>query len=246
MATDASAARPGCFPFKKERSKEELKPVTNRGSQSPTTAQKPISDSKMARRKYPAPAAFDSENPVNSLRSLEEALLSISEEPHPVARSTPKGVFVDTRAGASAAVARERDCLFQPPVYEQMLQDSLDVCARLQDNLDDWIDQVRSSTASPDATLTRSDQPPPPSALTPLPALAIPASDSGNGTVSSLNDSLSPLPTNGSPGPSPTKTVTFQDAPAPPPPSLSVAQLASSVDGSSTSNGKRRVLRLKL
>ena len=115
----------------------------------PTTSH---SNGNITDRKPPTPAsAAEEKEPWRSLEDLEEALENIANEPPIVARSIPKGLHLERIGDNSkiAAIQRERSmrhCLYAPEVYDHMLADTMNVCSLLQDNLDDYITQVRGNT----------------------------------------------------------------------------------------------------
>lgn len=77
------------------------------------------------------------------LNSLEEALHELADNSQPVvARSTPKGIPIDT-----SHFCKMKHCLYEEPVYDAMLKDSMHKMELLQHNLDDFIVEVRRSPA---------------------------------------------------------------------------------------------------
>ncbi len=95
----------------------------------------------------PAGKSLSLEDPddVYGLNSLEEALQLLADNSQPVvARSTPKGATIDTSGFSDKEM---KHCLFEKPVYEAMLKQSMNTCEMLQHNLDDYIAEVRKSPA---------------------------------------------------------------------------------------------------
>lgn len=161
-----------------------------------------------------ASEGYGGENPVNELRSLEEALEAIADSPPTVARSTPKNY----RKEPIVTPNRDASDVAAPATCDKLLAASLDACARLQADLDAVIVDIRSA---PGSVAAPSPVPPhvPLSVHTPA---GLPPSDSGQGTSLDGNESLSPVPAfatglangvNNNGGGSPTKSVSFKDLP---------------------------------
>lgn len=82
-------------------------------------------------------------NKKNDFLPLETALLLIADEQPVVARSTPRGQpYIDNHWAEEREM---RYCLFDRPVYDAMIQSSLKAVELLQENLDDFVTEVRKS-----------------------------------------------------------------------------------------------------
>lgn len=74
---------------------------------------------------------------------VEEALQMIAEDPPHVARSTPKGLAVDTTRWKEEHDMQH--CIYDREVYEKMIDNSLKTCELLQSHLDSYITVVRQT-----------------------------------------------------------------------------------------------------
>lgn len=83
---------------------------------------------------------------------IEDALLLIAEEPPTVARSTPKNLIPtqlsSTQRSLSWSEKEMAHCLFDRSVYDDMINNSLKTCEKLQENLDFYVTEVRKSPSS--------------------------------------------------------------------------------------------------
>jgi hypothetical protein len=73
----------------------------------------------------------------------EDALQMIAEEPPHVARSTPKGLPIDTSKWKEQHEMQH--CIYEKAVYEKMIENSLEAVEALQKNLDSYITVVRQT-----------------------------------------------------------------------------------------------------
>uniref|UniRef100_A0A914BW12 Uncharacterized protein n=1 Tax=Acrobeloides nanus TaxID=290746 RepID=A0A914BW12_9BILA len=92
---------------------------------------------------------------------LMEALETIAEEQPIVARSIPKHAVLESDPNKEAE-KRLKNCIFEPEVYDKMLNDSLLVCDMLQTHLGDCIVSVRTKSPppkSPEPILRHSETP---------------------------------------------------------------------------------------